>query len=319
MKISVISASIMAVLMFGVMTSCKKPTTTTTDSTLDANVDQQNKDGNDYKSQMDQADNDINSVLRGNSTFNKTEEGFQIAATTICGCTIDSVSGANDKIIYFSFNDAVATCLNSAYKRSGNIKVQLTTGQQWNDAGSVITETFTDYKITHISSGRYIMFNGVKTLKNVNGLDWLQVYYGNPVTYQERAFNVDVKFNNNGQAIWNSARRSEWSYVSATGAINFKAYGDTTVNGFANTDTWGLTRINQPFTTYYNTPIQSNTTCGLWKFKSGELVCHVNNANYTLTLGVNQDGTAASASGCAYGYKVAWDFNGTANNAVFAY
>jgi len=94
--------------------------------------------------------------------------------------------------------------------------------------------------------------------------------------------------------------------------------GDTSLNGIATVDSWGTNRYGQPFVTYYNQELVSNTYCGLWRPNSGELVHEVDGDTYTLTLGVDQNGNAATGN-CAYGFEVSWDINGTANSQVFSY
>ena len=313
MQISLLKSCLYSVIILSLASSCKKNENA---AKLDGNINQHNIDANNYKAELDQTDNDINNVLRGNSGLNKVEEGYQFLSSPLCGCTIDSSQMAQ-KILYFNF-DGTTSCFSPSSIRSGQIKVQLTSGNRWDDAGAVITETFTDYKITRQSDNKSIKFNGVKTLTNVNGNNWIAVYLGSSLKYRERAFNINVSFDNNLQAVWNSARTTEWTYTAATGNITFTAKGDTSLNGFSNVDSWGTNRFGTAFTTYYNAPVTSNTYCGFWRFLSGELVHNVGSANYTLTLGLDVSGNPASGL-CAYGYRVAWDVNGTSNSVLLSY
>ncbi len=291
-------------------------------ATLDANIEQHNKDANEYKSELDQTDNDINNALKDIPTFGKTDDATSILSSPLCGCTIDSTDIAN-KILYFNF-DGLTPCFSPSVTRSGQIKVQLTSGNYWKDAGSVLTETFTNYKITRLSDNKSIMFNGVKTLENINGNDWWGFALStSSFKYRERAFNIDVTFDNNQQAVWNSARTTEWSYNTVPGSpsikqIIFDADGDTSLNGFNTVDSWGTNRFGSPFTTYYNTSVNSNTYCGLWRFNSGELVHHVDNTDFTLTLGVDQNGNPSSLN-CAYGFKVEWSNGNNHYDVVLSY
>lgn len=302
-------------------TSCKKENAA---SKLDPEVEQFNADANNYKSEFDQADNDINNSLSDIPAFGKTGTGNSILSSPLCGVTIDS-SQLNQKILFFNF-DGITPCFSPSRTRSGKIKVQLTSGNHWSDPGAVLTETFIDFKITRLSNNKSITFNGVKTLKNINGNNWLGFLLSTAsLKYQERAFNMDITFDNNVHATWNSARLTEWNYVQAAtnpdipyAHITFTTEGDTTLNGHNNVDMWGVNRYGYDFTTYYNTPIVSNTYCGLWRFNSGELVHHVNNADFTLTLGVNQDGNPTPYT-CAYGFKVSWANNGNNGSVILSY
>lgn len=296
-------------------------------SLLDDNIQQFNEDSNRYKSELDQTDSDINNALSDMPGFGKTagsEEAFAVFSSPLCGVTIDSSELANN-VVTFNF-DGTTPCFTPSLTRSGSIRVELISGTSWAQAGAVIKQTFTDFKIVRMSDNASIMFNGIKTLENIQGHDWIQFLLGNnSFSYRERALNMDVTFDNNESAVWNSARVTTWSYHPAgtvTGIpyahISFEATGDTTINGSGTTDSWGTNRFGQEFVTYYNSDIVSNSYCGLWRFNSGELVHEVNGDSYMLTLGVNTDGSLSTGT-CAYGFKVSWDVNGNSNSAIFSY
>lgn len=273
---------------------------------------------------MNQADNDFNDALRDMPRFGKNESGFEFSSSPLCGVIIDT-SDINQNILYFNF-DGTTSCFSPSRTRSGQIIVELTSGANWNNARAVIRETFVNYKVTRLSDNKSITFNGDKTLKNLNGNNWLGFFLSySSLKFQERAIGIDVTFDNNQRAVWSNARITEWSYVQAnstpgiqTPYIRFEANGDSTLNNTATVDSWGINRFGDSFVTYYNAAIVSNTYCGLWRPNSGELVHKVASDSYTLTLGVDQNGNPTSAN-CAYGFEVVWDINGTANSQVFSY
>lgn len=299
-------------LMLALITSCKKKEEEK--AQLDSQTEQFNDDANTFKSESDQADDDINNSLDDISGFGRGTNTF---SSPLCGATIDTLQVAQ-KIVFFNF-DGVTPCFSPSRTRSGQIKVELIAGANWHDAGSVLKMDFNNYKVTRLSDNKSITFNGVKTLKNVNGHDWLGFWAGTKTyKYQSRAFNIAVSFSNGTSATWNSAHTTEWSY-NPTNGIVFTANGDTIINGFANTEAWGVNRFGQNFERYFNTPVLSNTYCGLWRPNAGELVHHVNNNSYILTCGVDQNGNPTPYA-CAYGFKVAWtDANGTPQSVIISY
>ena len=314
-------------LLAGLVTfsSCKKDKDEETEKAeLDANVKQFNNDANNYKSESDQADNDINSALSDIPGFGRLSSNAAVLTSPLCGVTIDSTQIAN-KILFFNF-DGVTPCFSPSRTRSGQIKVELTGGAHWSDVGAELTLTYTDFKVTRLFDSKSIKFNGVKTLRNINGNNWLGFLAGiTTLKYQERALNINVTFDNNLSATWNSARITEWSYISATANpsipyahIKFTATGDTTISGQGNVDSWGVNRFGNSFVTHYNSALVSNTYCGLWRFTAGELVHSVSSNLFTLTLGVDQNGNATPYA-CAYGFKVTWAANGTSNSVVLSY
>ena len=319
--------SLMIVAGFSVLAfvvSCKKKDTTTTNPTLDAQVQQHNTDANNYRSESDQADDDINNNIGGSTRLGGRVSGIE--SSPLCGATIDTSLAISQKIITFNF-DGVTSCFSPSRLRSGSIKVQLTTGTNWADVGSVLTITYIHYKITYQATNHTVEFNGVKTLTNINGNNWLGFLLStNSLKYRERANAIQVTFDGTQTATWNSARLTQWDYLQANtnplhvpyAYINFTANGDTTVNGYGNTDTWGTNRYGQPFTLSYSTPWTSNSYCGFWRPNSGTLTLHLNGNTYTLTLGVDTSGNPVSGT-CGYGFKVTWSTTNANGSQVFSY
>ena len=163
-------------------------------------------------------------------------------------------------------------------------------------------------------------------MKNLDGHNWWQFLLGQTdYSYESRSTNMVVSFDNGATADWNHARTITWSYHPQGSDpdvpyayIGFEAAGDTTLNGTSGVDSWGTNRFGSNFVTYYNQPLISNTYCGFWRFNSGELVHEVNGDDYTLTLGVDQNGNAATGT-CAYGFEVSWNVGSNSNSQVFSY
>ncbi len=296
--------------------SCKKDEK---EAQLNEEFKQFNDDSNDFKNENDQVDDDVNNGVSETSIARYA----RVHSDPLCGVTIDS-SQLAQKILFFNFDPAYS-CFSPSRTREGTIKVQLTSGNYWSDANSVLTLTYMDFKVTKQSNNKWIRLNGVKTLRNVNGHDWLGFLNGTAsISYESRAFNIAVEYDNGQTAVWNSARQSEWNY-NATGTPNnlpmfyFSCNGDTALNGYNTVDSWGTNRFGQPFTTYYSNAWNSDSYCGFWRPTSGQLTHVVNNANFVLTLGVTPSGSPANAATCAYGFKVDWTVNGNTQTAILSY
>ena len=298
----------MIVFCLSLINSCKKKEV---EENLDPQVSQFNDDSNRYKSELDQADGDINEQIKGISGF-----GTAGSSSPLCGATIDTIQLAQ-KIVIFNF-DGISPCFSRT--RAGQIKVELTAGNSWAEVNAELTLTYINFKVKRLSDGKSIAFNGVKTLKNINGNDWIGFLAGTAIfKYQERAYNMQVTFDNNLNATWNSARLIEWTYTPVVTRLNFTSNGDTIINGVAHVNSWGINRFSKSFTTYYTSPIHSNSECGLWRFNSGELVHYVDGKNFILTLGVNEEGNPTTLA-CPYGYKVKWTAaNGLTRTIILSY
>ncbi len=303
------SALALSLLMIS-FSSCKKEKEEE-EPVLDAQTQQFNDDANKYKNESDEISDAINGYIKDVPAFGRVASGP--ASSPICGVTVDS-SQLAQKILIFIF-DGVTPCSSPSRTRAGQIKVQLTTGAHWSDVGAVLTETFINYKVTRLSDNKSVTINGVKKLTNVNGNNWLGFLLGTTnLKYRERAFNVQVQFDNAQTATWNTAHITEWNYAPASQKTTFTCLGDTSLNGYSNVSSWGVNRYSQNFTTNYSSAWSSNSYCGFWRPTSGELIHHVNNSDFTLTLGVDQNGNPSNLN-CAYGYKVTWT-NGSNNGSV---
>lgn len=305
--------------VIGFSVSCKKKETDNS-ATLDEQTKQFNDDGDRYKNASDGANDDVNAAIDQVPSMGRFVRPSSAIMATPCGFTIDS-SQLGQKILFLNF-DGVTYCGSPSHLRAGQIKVQLTHGNYWSEAGAVLTITYINFKVTYYVNNQphTVNFNGVKTLENVNGHDWLAWLAGTAtIKYRERALGIQADFDNGNNAIWNSARLTTWNYNPSTTDITFTAFGDSTVNGHNNTDSWGTNRYGYDFTTYYNSSIVSDTHCGIWRPTSGELVHHVNGKDYTITLGVNPDGNPHTGP-CGYGFKVTWTPDGGSQTSyVFIY
>jgi len=299
-------------LIAGIVYSCKKDEDTVV---LDEETRQFNDDSNTFKSESDQADNDINSTLQDIPTFGRVA-GVQ--AIPVCGLSIDS-SQIAQKIIYLNF-DSTISCLVPARRRSGQIKVQLTTGNYWRDSGSQLTLTYINFKIQRVSTGRSITVNGIKTLTNINGNNWLGFLGGNDtLKYRSRATQLAVQFSSGLSATWNATHTTSWWYLPATQVVYFTANGDTTMNSYNHVASWGVNRYGKNFITYYEQPVISNSSCGFGRPVSGAITHNVNNSQFFIDLGMDQNGNH-TVSGCSYGYLVTWIYNDNkVGQGVFAY
>jgi hypothetical protein len=306
-------------LSSSIVTSCKKREK---EIALDEETKQFNEDANEIKSESDNVDNDINSSINNTSIGGRTSASY---SSELCGVTIDSSQIAN-KILFYNF-DGSTPCFSPSRTRGGQIKVELINGNSWKDVGAVLKLTYINFKIIKLSNNKSIQFNGVKTLKNVNGINWFTfLTSASNFKFQSRALNVNVTFENGDQAIWNSARITTWDYIAANvtpgipyGYVKFTSNGDTIRNGISNIDSWGTNRNGQIFQTYYQSPWVSNSYCGFWRPVSGNLSHQVGIYNLGLQLGVNQNGDPSTLT-CAYGYKVSWTpLGGTLQTLINSY
>lgn len=295
-----------------VFTSCKKKETI-----ADPNAKQHNEDVSNTKNESDNENTDINNVLKDVSAFGKTE-GIQ--AYNICGATVDTTHpGSSYPRVTLTF-DGTTYCGSPARKRSGVVKVELIQGAKWSDAGAKLRVTHTEYKVTYQNLNNHsLVFNGIKYLTDVNGFNWLDIYFGtSTATIRERSEDITVTFENGNVAHWNCARLSTWGIIG--GIVNPQFYAVVeadSINGTRKIDSWGTTRFGTNFTTEMITPWKSGTHCGWWKPTQGKYTSTTDNFSITATASVDQEGNVVTADCGGYGYKLDWNYNsGTATGTV---
>ena len=287
-----------------IMASCTKAKTTTT-GTADPNAKQHNEDVSNVKSESDNVNTDVNNAVGGISGFGKNAS---IEAISICGAVIDSTH-LHDATPYFLINfDGTTTCYNPTRIRSGQIKVALISGGQWERQGAMLKITHTNYKVTFPTlNNHYLTFNGIKYLTDVSGIDWIGIYFGTSVaTIRERTYDMQVTFENGQVSSWNSARLSTWG-IRNHSEIYATVNGDTMI-GTKKIDSWGKTRFNTNFQTEMISPWMSSTTCGWWKPTQGKYTSTTDLFSITAQFGVDASGNAVT-SGCPYGFKLDWNYN----------
>lgn len=298
-----------------IFTSCSK---LKTNSSANPNAQQHNEDITNIKSESDNVNTDVNTIMSQMHAFGKNSS---VQAFSICGATIDSTHASGSQPYIVINFDSTTVCPNPSRIRSGSIKVQLISGAHWSSAGAVAELTYTNYKVTYPSLNNHsLTFNGIKHLTDVSGIDWVNYYFtgGVTATLRERTYNMTVSFDNSSQtSSWNSARLTTWvvsGYTTITATVN----GDTTIGG-KTIDSWGQTRYGTNFTTQMIQPWVSGTTCGWWSPTQGNYTSVTDSFTVTALLGVNSSGNQVS-SGCAYGFKLNWTLaNNYSGQAILQY
>lgn len=249
------------------------------------------KDESDMQMASNEALTDMNAAMEGSLLAGK---GIK---DSICGATIDSSQKANG-ILIINF-DGTTTCGNK--KRSGSIKLTLSPGKEWKEAGALITAEFLSYKITRVSDGKSMELDGAKSIKNVNGGLVRELTTGNSVVHQVRG-DLTMTFDDGRQREWVLARKRTFTLPGSYLTIQIE--GDTTKDGISGVDVIGKNREGNDFYAVISTPIKASKECD-WKPVAGVKTHKGLSREVTMTLGVDASGNSIS-SGCAYGFKVEW-------------
>lgn len=274
------------------LNSCKKDESEADTTTLNK---EQSSDGEDVAASSDMVDDEIDNVM--SQTSLKSYDG----ASWPCNTIIDSTLKAQKKF-KITFNGE--NC-NGTRKRSGNVEVTLTNGTKWADQGAVLTVKYTDVKIQHIASGKYVILNGTKTHTNVSGgLVKNLGNVGTPTTIVRKIQSSDMKitFTNETSRSWNIARQRTFTKVSGNTVITVTGFGEA--NGKSNLVEWGTNRRNADFYTQIESPVVMSQACD-YKPSSGVKIHYIGLRTVTVTLGTDVNGVPMT-EGCATHYKISW-------------
>ena len=309
----------MATTLFAVfiIAGCKKTETPAPTTNPPAMVDgtqqtQKASDQSDAENGSNQAMDDCNSALQDVSTTRSIE-------TTFCNMTIDSTYKSIGKLILnYTGNDC-----NNVTSRTGTITIQLpyngNTITTWSTPGATASLTFDNFKVTNLANNKYIIYNGIHYVTNVNGGGFLQLYMGTSIIHKVRAC-MQLTFPDSTTRSWNVAEKRTLSSVSQSGIVKATTEGDTIIGIHNHVAFWGVNRIGEAFTVDMPTPFSYmafGTTC-LFKPKTGVIVFYGVSHTITLTYGVDANGNATTA--CPYGYKFSWtDINNNPQQIVLSY
>ena len=262
----------------------------------------QTEENNDTKAETDQSNTDAFDAVDEVKALSGGRIGDD--GSRLCGCTIDSTR-KQERILTLVY-DGVTPCFSPSRYRSGRLEVQLLNQDAWYKRGAVLKVTMLDYKVRRASNNKSITFNGVKFLKNVNGYSLGILTGTDSLVLTERAKDVIITTSAGTQDLHSIARRTSLKIaLSPTLRTIYRTNGDTTIDGNANTDSWGTNRRGQTYVNVYNTPWVSNTYCGTWRPVAGKITHKSGGNQVVLTLGLNEQG-AADTRNCAYGYR--WDW-----------
>ncbi len=295
----IIFKSIVAILFSAILiTGCKK------DKEAIAPADdmqQQSIAANDQSNVENESNlclDDANSTLQGISTTRDMQ------SFSFCNITVDSSQKAIG-IIVLTYTGS--NC-NNTRSRSGSITIQLPyiNGEviKWREIGSEITLTFNNYKVTNLSDGKSLIFNGTHSVVNVNGGLLINITAGNPIVHKIRA-NMILTFDDGTSRTWGAARTR--TFTAANNIVSVSVAGDTTIDNYSNVAMWGINRHGASFDIAITTPVVYDVFGGSCLFKplSGVRVHHKLAHEITVTYGVDANGNPET-SGCPYGFKANW-------------
>ncbi|RYY94467.1 MAG: hypothetical protein EOO11_17825, partial [Chitinophagaceae bacterium] len=247
MKMRVIALAALAATVG--FTACKKSKTddngTDTNTELATRVAAHTDDQSNFSTQMDDVDNDINSVIESNNAFGRVLQ--QPCNVTV---SFDSTQQLRRVTLTFNGNNCAGT-----HARTGTIVVTQSINQRWSDSGAVLTQSINSLKITRIADNKSITINGTRSIRNVSGGRIGQLLAGGRNTIIHAITgNMGLRFDDSTTRQWNVARRR--TFTRNGQAIILTVNGDHSAGGLTGIAEWGTTRFGTPFVSRIAVPLK---------------------------------------------------------------
>jgi len=302
------------------LNSCKK---TETPSTTDDSVSAQdvasisngiNATGDDASAAAGQV-----SSFAGKSPDQNTAKSLDSHLLSLCGTTIVDTGTAGDHLITITY-DGTTMC--NGVIRSGVVTIANNSGIPWKDAGSVITVTYNNLKITDAVSLASYTVNGSHTFtKETAGLEY-QVMLGlatNTTVVRRNQGSMEITFPNGETRTWTVDRTRSWGSV-VTGNLNtitVSVYSEAS----GNVDVTGTNRYGTDFTNTINTAIEANNNTGcIYKPYQGSVTHAIANRTVTVLYGTNPAGVSiGTPTTCGDGFFITYTKNGNLRATRFVY
>ncbi len=318
------SVVMLAIALVTGLYSCQKEKTTSSSTPADDTAVQNQNASDDVRvsSELDNATSDEVAAMSSTSTMSGRMSSAGTGVPLSCDATVDSTN-ISSGVIVITF-DSVNSCTPlSPFHRSGSITLNIinyAAGMRWTTPGATVGITFNNYRVYRGASMNYIMFNGSKSLTNVNGGLFKNITTSFSLVHKLTA-NINVTFSHGGKAFsWNVARTTTWSSPSAS-VYQVTVTGNGTAGGYSNVSMWGTNRAGNSFYEVFATPYSANSNCLWWRPTAGVIALHGLAHDLTITYGVDAFGSPAAASTCsAFGFSLSWtNPAGISKTAVIPY
>ncbi len=249
-----------------------------------------------FSTDMDAIADDANLILEASGIASKQMDLNGL----VCNATADVDTSGNPWKITVTYNGL--NCLGT-HSRAGIVVISAAPRLHWATAGSGITITAQNLKITRVSDNKSITLNGAQTYTNTSGGLLINLSAQNSITHTITSNGITVKFDDNTTRTWQVAKRRVFSYNN--GAV-ITTTGIHTEGNQDNIAEWGTNRFGGSFTSATSSPVVIRQDCS-FRITSGQ-IRHVNAlVDATLTFGLNAAGQPASCPGSnPYYYKLSW-------------
>jgi hypothetical protein len=308
--------AVITALLATTVIACKKSSTneeeTYSDQKLFTELAVQSKDQVDVSGEIDAVTNDANLAVEEYSAISGGK--FLGVLGTICDATVTVDSASNPRKVTITYNGT--NCIGNR-KRTGTVILSMPATKRWRDAGTAITVTYQNLKITRVADNKSLTLNGTHVLMNVSGGLLIGLPARTSITHTITSSNMSITFDDGTQRTWQVARQRVYTYNNGIVITITGTHTEGSKTGIAE---WGTTRAGQSFTTSIAQPLVIRQDC-LFRLTAGQVQHEQRGTTATTTFGLNADGVATGCPGNGTYYcKLVWTGpNNISRTAIVAY
>ena len=301
MKFRLLPVYVLALLI--TFSACKKENDPADSST---ELKMHSEDQATVSAEMDAVTNEVNAAIESDGSFTGRSQN----TLSICGAdaVADTMNNPWKITITYSGNNCPGT-----HSRTGAVVLSMPAGARWKNAGTVLTVTYQNLKITRLSDSKSITINGSHTITNVSGGLLFNLPTLTNITHDIKSSGMSIKFDDNSVRSWQVARRRVFTYNNG---VVVTITGTHTEGAHTNVAEWGTTRFGGPFVSSISQPLVIKQDCN-FRLTSGQVQHKRMAADVTATFGLNAAGVSTSCPGAnPYYYKLEWTGAGGNSNSV---
>jgi len=237
--------------------------------------------------------------------YNQFAGNFSVVDQPICDADIQVDYESDPKTLTINYNGENCSL---AKTRTGKVTVSMPHDKYWIDAGTAVTVTYENFKVTRTADQKSITINGSKTYTNITGglSNYLWSQQQEFVKHSVTSDGISVKVNDGPEREWKIARGYEFTYDSDADDLKLAITGLHTEGSVTNIAEWGINRFGNTFTTTIDEPVVISAQCN-HRVVNGEVTHKTAAYAATVTFGLNINGQPVNT--CPEGnyyYHVEW-------------
>lgn len=292
-------------------TACKKESTSGDNIDSSTEISMQSDDQLTFSSETDAVANDADIALETTTYFTGRYDQTQ---SIICGATVAIDTLSDPRTITITYNGT--TCFGDR-TRTGVVILSMPAGMHWKNAGTTLTVTYQNLKITRVSDNKSITINGAHNITNVSGGLLINLPTLGTITHAITSSGISVKFDDGSERSWQVARQRVFSYDNG---VVITSTGTHTEGNETHVSEWGTNRFGHTFTSAVTEPLVVRQDCN-FRLVSGKIEHKAPAITASSTFGLDENGVPTSCPGSGhYYFKLEWTgLAGNTHSSILPY